>query len=64
VLASVPTGARVFINGTASEHVTPAKLLLRPGRYSIAIEKDGKRSSKDVEIQNGVTSYEKIIMEK
>jgi serine/threonine protein kinase len=64
MLASVPAGARVFVNGTASDQVTPAKLVLRPGKYDIAIEKDGKRSSKEVEIQNGVTHYEKIIMDR
>jgi serine/threonine protein kinase len=64
MLASVPSGARVFVNGTASDQVTPAKLVLRPGKYDIAIEKDGKRSSKEVEIQNGVTHYEKIVMER
>lgn len=64
MLASVPAGAHVFVNGTAADHVTPAKLVLRPGKYTIAVEKDGRRSSKEVEIQNGVTSYEKIIMEK
>jgi serine/threonine-protein kinase len=64
VLASTPAGARIFVNGTASDQVTPAKLVLRPGKYDIAIEKDGKRSSKEVEIQNGVTHYERIIMSK
>jgi hypothetical protein len=62
MLASVPSGAKVFVNGTVSEQSTPAKLILRPGKYDIAIEKDGRRSSKEVEIQNGTTHYEKIIM--
>jgi serine/threonine protein kinase len=64
MLTSTPAGARIFINGTASDQVTPAKLVLRPGKYEIAIEKDGKRSTKEVEIQNGVTSFENIIMER
>jgi len=64
MLASIPAGARVFVNGTPSDQVTPAKLVLRPGKYNIAIEKDGRRSSKDVEIQNGTTHYEKIIMDR
>jgi len=64
MLASIPAGARIFVNGTASDQFTPAKLLLLPGKYDIAIEKDGKRSSKDVEIQNGITRYEKIIMDR
>jgi len=64
MLASIPDGARVFVNGTESGQVTPAKLVLRPGKYSIAVEKDGRRSSKEVEIQNGTTHYEKFIMER
>jgi len=64
MLASVPAGARIFINGRESDQVTPAKLQLAPGTYDIAIEKDGRRSSKQVEIQNGITRYEKILMER
>jgi serine/threonine protein kinase len=64
VLASVPAGARIFVNGAPSDQVTPAKLVLPPGKYDIAIEKDGKRSSKEVEIQNGTTHYEKFIMDR
>jgi serine/threonine protein kinase len=64
MLASVPAGARIFVNGAASDQNTPAKLVLRPGKYDIAIEKDGRRSSKEVEIQNGVTQYEKIILDR
>jgi serine/threonine-protein kinase len=64
MLDSAPGGARVFVNGALSEQVTPAKLQLRPGKYNIAIEKDGRRSSREVEIQNGITRFEKIIMDK
>ncbi len=64
MLASVPAGAKILVNGTASGQVTPAKLPLPPGKYTITIEKDGKQSSKDVEIQNGITRYEKILMER
>ena len=64
MLVSVPPGAKVYVNGTASDQVTPARLVLRPGKYNIAVERDGKRYSKEVDIQNGGTSYEKIIMDK
>jgi serine/threonine-protein kinase len=64
MLVSIPAGAHVFVNGTQSDQLTPAKLVLRPGKYTIAVEKDGKRSSKEVEIQNGVTQFEKIVMDK
>ncbi len=64
MLASVPPGARIFVNGSPADQITPAKLDLAPGKYNIAIERDGKRASKEVEIQNGITRYEKIIMER
>jgi len=64
MLTSSPVGAHIFINGAQADQVTPAKLDLRPGKYNIEIEKDGKRSSKEVEIQNGITRYEKIIMDR
>ena len=64
MLASNPVGAHIFINGAQSDQVTPAKLQLKPGKYTIRIEKDGKESSKEVEIQNGITRYEKIIMDR
>jgi hypothetical protein len=65
MLASIPTGARIFVNGKSWDQVTPAKLQLAPGRYEITIEKDGRRTSnKEVEIQNGITRFEKIIIEK
>jgi serine/threonine-protein kinase len=64
MLASTPVGARIFVNGTPSDQVTPARLVLRPGKYDIAVEKDGKRSSKEVEIQNGATHYEKFLLDR
>jgi serine/threonine-protein kinase len=64
MLASTPAGARIFVNGTPSDQITPAKLMLRPGKYDIAVERDGKRLSKEVEIQNGATHYEKFIIER
>jgi len=62
MIASTPPGARIFINGSQSDQVTPAKLQLRPGRYNIEVEKDGQRASKMVDIENGVTRYEKVII--
>jgi len=62
MLASVPSGAQILVNGTPANKTTPAKLELRPGKYEITVDKDGKRASKEIEIQNGITRYEKIIM--
>ena len=64
MLASSPAGARIYVNGKASDQVTPAKLVLPPGRYDIAIEKNGKRSYKQVEVQNGGTSFENFILDR
>ena len=64
MLASVPAGARIFVDGAPSSQITPAKLELRPGKYTITLEKDGRRSSKEVEIQNGITRIEKIILDR
>ncbi|HLY16025.1 MAG TPA: protein kinase [Bryobacteraceae bacterium] len=64
MLASTPVGARIFVNGAPSDKVTPAKLELPPGKYNIMIEKDGRQSSKEIEIHNGITSFEKILIER
>ncbi len=64
MLASVPSGAKISVNGSPVDKITPAKLELRPGKYQITVDKDGKRTSKEVEIQNGITRYEKIIMDR
>ena len=64
MLTSTPAGARIYVNGTVSDQTTPAKLVLRPGKYDIAVEKDGKRASKQIEIENGVTSFERFLMDR
>jgi hypothetical protein len=64
MLASVPTGAKIYIDGNPTNRVTAAKLELRPGKHEVAVEKDGKRISKEVEIQNGITQYEKLILDR
>jgi predicted Ser/Thr protein kinase len=64
MLASVPAGAKIYVNGSSVDQLTPKRLELKPGKYEITVEKDGKRMSKEVEIQNGITRYEKIIMDR
>ncbi len=64
MVASTPVGAHIFVNGTQSDKVTPAKLQLAPGKYTIMVEKDGKQSSKEVEVQNGSTGIEKFILDR
>jgi hypothetical protein len=64
MLASVPSGAKIYVNGSSADQFTPKRLELPPGKYEITVEKDGKRISREVEIQNGITHVEKIIMDR
>jgi uncharacterized membrane protein len=64
MLASAPSGAKIYVNGSSVDQVTPKRLELRPGKYQITVEKDGKRASKELEIQNGMTYLEKIIIDR
>jgi serine/threonine-protein kinase len=63
LLASVPAGAAISVNGRPIPQVTPAQIPLSPGTYTIAIEKDGKQASATVEIRNGVISHQRIVLE-
>jgi len=64
MLDSIPSGARIFVNGIPRDHPTPARIELPPGRCNIVVEKDGKRGSKEVDIQNGNILIEKIVIGK
>jgi serine/threonine-protein kinase len=63
LLASVPAGAAISVNGRPIPKVTPAELALSPGTYTIAIEKDGKQASATVEIRNGAITHQRIVLE-
>ena len=63
LLASVPEGAAISVNGRPIPQVTPAQIPLSPGTYTIAIEKDGKRASAQVEIRNGAITHQRIVLE-
>jgi len=63
LLASVPAGAAISVNGRPIPQVTPAQIPLSPGTYTIALEKDGKRGSATVEIRNGTISHQRIVLE-
>ncbi len=60
MLTSAPSGALILVNGKRLPQTTPAQLQLAPGSYSIEVDKDGKQTTKSVEIHNGVISYLKI----
>jgi serine/threonine-protein kinase len=63
LLASVPAGAAISVNGRPIPKLTPAELALSPGTYTIAIEKDGKQASATVEIRNGAITHQRIVLE-
>jgi serine/threonine-protein kinase len=62
MLTSSPSGAAILINGKAVTEVTPAKLSLAPGTYSITVEKNGQASVNTVEIKNGDTRLLKVTL--
>ncbi|MGA2197109.1 MAG: protein kinase [Bryobacteraceae bacterium] len=61
MLTSQPEGAAVLVNGRRYTEATPAQINLAPGTYSITVEwKDGKQSTRTVEIRNGI-NYQKFL---
>jgi serine/threonine protein kinase len=62
MLTSSPSGAAILVNGKAVSEVTPAKLSLAPGTYSITVEKNGQASVTTVEIKNGDTRTLKVTL--
>jgi hypothetical protein len=63
MLNSDPKGASVLINGKRIDMVTPAQIPLAPGTYQVTVEKDGRQSTAQVEIHNGI-NYSKIPLDK
>jgi len=64
MVASLPAGARIFIDGRDSDQVTPAEVQIDSGAHQVTIEKDGKRTSEAVQVTNGVISYLRIPLER
>src|ERR1039457_2076941 len=60
-LTSVPDHAAISVNGKRIDQVTPARIPLGLGVYSIMIEKDGRQATEKVEIKNGMTRREIIL---
>jgi len=63
LLASVPEGAAISVDGRRLAQVTPAQIPLSPGTFTITVEKDGKQASATVEIRNGTISHQRIVLE-
>jgi hypothetical protein len=51
MVTTVPPGASVRINGQLVRQVTPAAINLRPGTYSVTVEKGGRSQTERIEIQ-------------
>jgi serine/threonine-protein kinase len=51
MVTSLPPGASVRINGQLVQQVTPAAITLRPGTYSVTVEKGGRSRTERIEVQ-------------
>ena len=51
MLTTVPPGASVRINGQLVQQVTPTAITLRPGTYSVTVEKGGRSQTERIEVQ-------------
>ena len=56
MLASTPSGAAVSINGKPSGMLTPARISLAPGTYTVTLSKDGHEVTEKIEIRNDIVS--------
>jgi hypothetical protein len=52
LVSSDPPGAAVRINGQLQSQETPASIQLRPGTYTVTVERAGRSQSQRVEIQD------------
>jgi hypothetical protein len=55
-LTSIPDQAAISVNGKRIDQLTPARIPLRPGVYSIMVEKGGRQVTEQVEITNGIVT--------
>ena len=60
MISTVPPGANIFLNDRMLTEMTPAQLSLQPGRYNIAVERDGTRKTQQIVVKNGATNYLRI----
>jgi len=50
MLNSVPPGATIRINGQLISQVTPAAISLKPGTYSVTVEKGGQSETQQIDV--------------
>ena len=60
MLSTIPSGANIFIDDKLLTELTPAQLSLAPGSYRVSVERNGSRTTQQVEIRNGATNYIRI----
>lgn len=60
MISTIPPGANIFLDERMLTEMTPAQLSLQPGRYNIAVERDGTRRTQEVVVKNGATNYLRI----
>ncbi len=60
MVTSDPTGATISLNGQPTSKITPARFNLKPGTYTVLLEKNGVQKSKTIEIHDGVTEFQRI----
>ena len=53
-LSTDPAGASIRINGRLTAQLTPAKITLSPGSYSITVEKNGAAKTETVQVRDGM----------
>jgi hypothetical protein len=52
MLNTVPPGASIRINGQLISQVTPAAISLKPGSYSVTVEKGGLTETQRIDVQD------------
>jgi serine/threonine protein kinase len=51
MLTTTPAGARIRINGELLPRLTPAEIPLKPGSYSVTVEKDGAAHTERIDLR-------------
>jgi len=59
MISSIPPGAAILVNGQKMSQLTNSQISLPAGTYNITVEKDGRQSTRQVQVGNGI-SYLKV----
>jgi serine/threonine protein kinase len=61
-LNSDPPGAAITTNGRRYSQLTPAQIALTPGTYVVTVEKNGRKVTDTVTVQNGSVIFKKYTL--